>query len=355
MDGHTVPHEDNGVFFNSWVFHMGAEVGLWIRQFSGYIDVRFYNVMGGGADFTSEIQAAIDYAAKSIEDVNSRPFGYNNSNTVFVPNGQYSISTLILRTGISLIGASLKNTTIISVNDNNAYLLKSDVGVIRDLHIANFTFIGDAAEFSSSNQIFKGCMLFKAQPGNNDAGGGVWESSIKNILIIQFTGHSINFEGGGASIIIDGQQKDYQYNLPNQFITMEGVQVESVGQLAAKVGLEDFKNQYNALRITGQNGQFSFTNCRFDGGSYLHVELPNTAYDLSGTNVYIGQFLPGNTQVVSPSIINFNTCTFQMGENAFLMDSCNNIKIDGCYFESFERSIIVKGRDRSSKSINIFK
>lgn len=357
------PKNDDGIFIDS--FHEGfIPQGIWIRQFSEVIDARYYGVrpvsipeLSGATinDWSSKIQAAIDYASKNVPDINSRPYGYNNTNVVFFPPGGYDISHIVIKSGVTLLGSSTQNTIIKSIGDNEPYLITMDTGVVKDVNISNIAFVGNSKDQGENvwpTYMNKGCFSFKGVSSGVDSfgnatAGGLWHSTFKNISIIRFTGTSINFEGGGAGS---------NYLLPNQFITMEGVEVESVGELSMVPGHSNFKNTSHALNIVGQNGQFSITNCRFDGGEYLDP-FPSTGqsakYTPSGYNININS----TSDQSSPQMINFNTCTIQSGETGILIKSTICINIYGCWFENFERAIIVKGENTSpissSKSINI--
>lgn len=338
------PDGDGGVFIKSNVSEINSK-GLWVRQFSGDIDVRYYGVFGYGnendPDIDSRIQRAIDYAYNNKGDANSRPYkwSYNNSNTVYFPNGDYVVGHFTLKNGVSIKGSSIENTSIRAKKDAYPYLITMAPGVNEGINISNILFVG-----TNDPSSIKGCMRFQSQADAITGAGGLWSSTIKNVKIIRFTGNSISFEGGTP---------ESNYQLPNQFITMEGVQVESVGQF--KTDINKPNNNYHALNIVGQNGQFNINNCRFDGGDWLDP-FPSTGsrkYVPNGINVYISAIGESN-----PQMINFNTCTIQNGETGVFINSAVCVNLYGCWFENFERAIIVKGNDStspylSSKSINI--
>lgn len=340
------PTPDDGIFFGSST----NPLGIWIRQFDGDVSVRFYNASGNGQNDTIKIQAAIEYVAASVEDVNNRKFGFNITNTVFIPNGSYMINQLILKKGVKLIGASRQNVTLFSnpYNAVNSAMIVMAQGIVRDLHVANITFLGAAerviTENGSSYEVYKryqSCFYLQGIPDPISGAGGLWESSFKNIYIGKFSGHSMIFEGGGHSGTTN-------YLLPNQFITFEGVHIDSVGQLQ-KI-YPNFVNQYQALAIVGLNAQFAFFNCRFDGGEFLFQnDLPR--YELTGRNIYIGSRIAN--ELGTPAVINFHTCTIQGGDNGFFIESSTNINIYGCWFENLQRAIVVRGTYKTSASINI--
>lgn len=328
---------DDGVFFDSYNQGLRDE-GIWIRQFNGEIDIRYYGAVGNSENCTEKIQRAIDYASKSVVDVNSRPYGFNKSNIVFFPNGAYAVDQLILKAGVTLKGSSKEHTVIIPnpQKDDEIPLIVIDQGFVKDVHISNISFIGNK---NAKNK--KTCFYINGQQVNQ-AGAGLWDSSFKNINILRFKGHSMYFEGGAGSNL-----GNIEYKKVNQFIVFEGVYVESVGD-------EVNPNIYNALSIAGLNGQFSFKNCRFDGGPHLFggtKSQDQPDYVVSGINVYLGVVREGD--LATPSLINFDTCTFQHGAIGIYIESCKQININGSWFENFERAITVKGTYAKSKGINV--
>jgi len=325
-------------------------VGRWLRKLEGFIDVRYFGCLGHSQiDDGVKIQKAIDFASNNYQNN-----FFTKGNVVFLRNGSYHCNKLTLKSGVSLIGESKENTIIASIKDTNPYLLEIDEGVVNNIAIENITF----SSIESDPNSIKGCLNFKAKPNlliNNV--GGLWNSRFKNLRILRFTGTSINFEGGGANS---------EYNLPNQFNTLENVEAEGVGSIPARQSGGNSFLYPPVLKIAGQNAQYSFINCRFDGGSYLFSN--NTPlYKINGINVYIGSITGDldnvDDRVFYPTDITFNTCTFQSGELGFFIQSGETINIQNSWFENFERAIFIKGNDclgaifpegcAKSKNINI--
>lgn len=301
--------------------------GRWLRKIDSFIDVRFFGCLGHSQpDDGLKIQKAIDFAANNYSDN-----FFTKGNTVFLRNGAYKCNKIILKKGITLKGESKEFTSIGSVNDNNPYLIEIDSGVVENIIIENINFIA----LESNLNYTKGCFNIKAK-SNSSIGGGLWNSVFINLRITRFTGNSINFEGGGEGS---------NYALTNQFITLENVEAEGVGNIR--------QSTYNlfypaVLRIAGQNGQFVFTNCRFDGGPYLFGSTSSIpSYKVNGMNVYIGSISADynniNDRIFYPECISFKTCTFQSGELGFYIQSGQNINVTDSWFENFERAIIIKG------------
>ena len=144
---------------------------------------------------------------------------------------------------------------------------------------------------------------------------------------------------GGTGTHRDG----IEYSKVNQFIQFEDVNIEGLGNL-----LKDGDAFYYPLSIVGLNGQFSFSNCRFDGSQHIEGSENN---NVNGTNVYIG--MVNKEHAATPNLINFDTCTFQHGIVGIFTDSSNGININRCWFENLDRAIMVSGTQKKSKSINI--
>lgn len=331
------PIADDGAFFNSYHSYYTSHKGMWMRIFQGSVDVRYYGVFGKGGDLdhTSGIQKAIDYCGKSTNNNETRPYGHNYSNEVYLPNGDYNVSKLILKQGVTLRGTSKFHTRITAIDDDNYALIVKPQGEVRDISIRDITFLGT----KNINKI-KDCFNFDSL----NQSGGLWESTFKNINIYGFTGNSIYLAAG-----ITNQQQNYSST--NQFLTFENVSVESVGQLYTAPN----KNPKHALEIYGSNGQFLFNNCRFDGGTYLFSDTtPGPDYMVNGIPVLIhGLPVTGFPYALGSNVISFNVCSFQNGEQGLYIDSANCININTCWFEFLERAVTLKGTLRKSVGINI--
>ncbi|MCO6161761.1 hypothetical protein [Flavobacterium sp. NRK F7] len=327
------PINDDGIFIHSYHGSFSPK-GIWIRQFSGDIDLRFYGAFTGGVDITEKLQKAIDYAHKSTQDISTRPYGYGNSNTVYIANGSYQISQVVLKSNVNLKGSSMLETTIVTTNDNSGAMFIKDNGYVRNINISDLTLYGTALNYTGGNINIKGCFNFDSEGQL----GGIWDSTFKNLTIQFFYGQSIYFSAGGAG----------NFQSVNQFITMENVGVESVGQMKTYTGID---NVYHALVLRGSCNQFLFNNCKFDGGSYLFGNGSLTPlYRVNGIPVYIGGI---EGTLYNPAVVKFNLCTIQNGQEGVFIQSSNNINLDTCWFEFFERAIVVKGDYRISKAINI--
>lgn len=313
VQGHTNPGDGGGGFFyynstsglsdDNGAIISSTSTGFWLRQIDGYINVRFFGAFGHFADYTAEIQSAIDFAYGNNVSNN-----LTTGNTLFFPCGNYLVDTLVLKRGVSLLGESA-DTCVITASSSGPttdYMIKMDTGPIVWCNISNLSL--------TSQHPTKGCMHFEGTPpSSGPLVGGIWNSNFKNIWITSFVGHGIYLDGGTTS-----------YDYPNQFLIFENVVVTRTTDTSA------------SLLLTGQQGQITFLNCTFDGSSN------------NGANVAITAPANYNTAVVS-----FINCTIQSSEYGISLDSVQNITIDNCWFENLDIAIKLSGTNSPCKSINI--
>jgi len=290
--------------------------GSWIRQYDDYINALYFGCFGVGNSYTAQLQRAIDFASQ-----NSKSNPTLKGSTVFIPNGSYVISNIILKTGVTILGESIERTIIYSPKGTeNEYLFEMERGPVF-LNISNLRLVGNDTE--------KGCFRFKSDNSLvSPFHGGLWNSKISDIEISNFKGHGIYLEGGLGNS---------NYLLPNQFNVFENVRVSKT---------TDFSN---ALKMLGQNGQISFINCTFDG--FYNNE---TGVYSKGHNINIK-----NDKQFTSAVVSFINCTCQSADYGIFIEWAENITIDNCWFESLGVAINVKSsiaqgeNDIPSKSINI--
>jgi len=281
----------------------GWTIGRWVRQYEGHINVLYFGAFGKTLDYSTAFQNAVDFA--SINALNDPEL---KGSVVYIPNGNYRINTILLKSGISILGESIDKTLIqTTANHTVDYMFKMDIGPIF-LNISNLSIFG-------RNETEAGCFLFEGKPSTDEAQhGGLWNSAFKNIKIMGFKGHGIYLKGG-----VSGK-------LPNQFNTFENVRVNKAA---------DFTN---SLKMTGQNGQHTFLNCTFDG------------YNTGGSNIFPkGHNVNISHDVdASTGILSFINCSFQEGDYGIYFNYAENITIDGCWFENLGVAITVNGSEYNS-------
>lgn len=315
--------DNNGTIIQATIGGIPNDTGRWVRQYDGYINVLYFGAFGVGGLYNQQIQNAINFA-----ELNSSDISILKSSTVFIPNGSYLLSNIILKSGVTILGESIDNT-IIYATQGTGYLFEIEIGPVF-LNIYNLKIVG--------NDTNKGCFLFEAKPGiptpiDPVADGGLWNSTIKNVIILRFNGNGIYLQGGIST-------GTYAYLLPNQFNVFENVRV-------FKNNDSNFSLFSNALRMTGQIGQHTFINCQFDG--FTKTTSGITTYD-KWVNVSIE-----NTGVdyVTSAVITFLNCTIQNSDYGVRINYAENITFDNCWFENLGVALMILGDKERSKSINI--
>ncbi len=203
-----------------------------------------------------------------------------------------------------------------------------DSGRIQGVNLSDFTLTGNTSPNESS--VVNGMYLKSKTGATGD--GGLWGATFKNIQINQFN---------GTGIILEGSGPNDNYLLPNQNLIFENVYI-------TRQTLSS-----NCLLIRGQNGQIEFNACGFDGCMEISSAYSCQLQTDSGFNVALESL--GHVQ---PSVIQFNTCTFQYSSYGVFLQFAENVTFENCWFEALDRAIaIIRSQDTSpklpSKSINV--
>lgn len=329
--------DNYGTIIQAIIGGIPNDTGRWIRQYDGYISVVWFGAFGTfdtlppESSYNVRIQNAIDFAA-----LNAKINPILKSSTVFIPNGSYQLSNIILKSGVTILGESIANT-IIYATQGTGYLFEMEIGTVQ-LNILNLGIVGNGTN--------KGCFLFEAKPGiptpiDPVADGGLWNSTIKNIGIGGFNGNGVYLKGGTT---LPGQGASLT---PNQFNIFENVRIR-------KNNDANFTFFSNSLKMTGQIDQQSFINCQFDGYSYY---LP----DPNNPGKYIGYYDKSpnvsNENIVNDyltsNVVTFLNCTIQDSDYGVRINYAENVTFDNCWFENLGVAITVLGDKERSKSINI--
>jgi hypothetical protein len=204
----------------------------------------------------------------------------------------YHLSSIIVRTGLRLVGMSEQTTILQATTNTTVALIKgpptTDPGASGCL-FENFRMY--AATGFNSNPAPSNSLdgfLFNARSASA-SGGVLWYSEFRNVEVIGFGANAWHFLGASAV----GELGFHQ------FLTFIGCTGSANGGSNGAGG--------NALRMEGAMYQFFFLNCQFDSATF------NTAIDGSGgntPNIFLGAG-PGAGVAGYPYIINFDGCTCQ--------------------------------------------
>lgn len=330
--------DNNGTIIQAIREGIPNDSGRWVRQYDGNINVMYFGAFGTyeapsyEPTYNTRIQNAIDFAALNFV-INSYDSSPNSTpprgSTVFIPNGSYLISNLLLKNGVTILGESMSKTILYATRGSDTeYMFEIENGPVT-INISNLNLIGEDAKHNFTD---RGAFKFESNlPFDEPYYGGLWNSRISDINIYGFLGHGVFLQGGGVSS---------NYFLPNQFTIFENVRVFNSN------------NEKNSLRITGQNGQLTFLNCEFDG--FSDERENNTFYFKRGINIWIE-----SVQKYQPSVISFINCTCQYADYGLYIAWSENITIDNCWFERLGVAILVTSNiqdddnNNPSRSINI--
>lgn len=334
--------DDDGVVIKSNYLSNGR----WIRQFSGYINVRFYGTIGASQPNDGDrIQKAIDLAGSNF--INSY---YTKGTVVYIPTGDYRIhNTLILKNGVSIIGDGMYSTFLTAGYPDDpqvsgfpspypgstydGFMITMEKGRIMGTNISNLSLSGHIANTGDFNPSVidtktKGGIYFEAIPAEPYYDGGLWNSTFKNLDVRNFNGNAIWLNGGG---------KDSGYFAPNQFLIFENV-----------IALRQ-KDVSHALLLQGEQGQLTFINCSLGGLLYDKDTERGTMKALKGMNVVIE-----NEEGIQTAVVSFINSTFQDAEYGVFIKFAESITFDTCWFENLDMAITASNNNYyPSKAINV--
>ncbi len=304
--------------------------GRWIRQYSGYMNVLYFGVRRGesyGFSNSNRIQKAIDYATE--EDVNTI-YSEEADLTLYFPNGHYFIDqSLVLKDKLRMLGAP--GTMLTNAEGNYDYMFKLSPGVVTKLRMENFIINTNEKTYyyDENNYGGTGGIHIKAdfkKPGVAVGDGGLWDAVFRNINIINSLGNCIYLEGGelyreNGDSMIEG------YKLPNQFMIFDNVRTQKMGEYTY------------ALKMTGQNANYTFLNCEFINAFILPAGEPPVYKDVDGTCIYIGSVWSGHSDKdkLGTNAVSFINSGFgnYSRYGAIIRDS-GNITFDTCFLEGMD-------------------
>lgn len=317
----------------------------WIRIIEDKINVKYFGIKFDNTDATV-IQKAIDFAKLNalnplVSETNKFRDYTKSGSTIFIPAGEYKISTkIVLKYGVSIEGDSSLNTILKVDNLVGPNMVELDNGQIIGANVSNIFFDGGVAPTNSStvSSSPKNCMYLSAHDTVNTTNGGLWNSTFRNIKIRNFDGNGIVLEGSG----IDSQNQVGDYSYTNQDLLFE------------QVNIARQKDNSNCLLIRGMHGQLTFINCGFDGLVY-EGNISSSSYKTSKFfNVAI------ETRGIQATLIKFLTCTFQYSEYGAYLAYGESVTFDNCWFEYLDIGVAAHKaynpnypNTRPSKCVNI--
>lgn len=297
--------QDNyGIIFRS---NFTSE-GKWVRQYSGYMNVGYFGVQRQwvtpypGFSNSDRIQNMIDYA--SSNDIANE----GDDITIFFPSGQYFIDkTLTLKDEIIILGSSASHLT--NKGDEYDYMFVLGESAVTKLRMENL-FINCNQSQSTKKEGVGGIHI----KGINPAPGGLWDAVFRNIIIRDPNRPAIFLEGGDAATA---------YEYPNQFIVFDNVRAQ-----------RRFPD-HPALKMTGQNANYTFLNCEFRNaddevidGACIHISsVVSGANAISFINSGFGGYSRYGAIIEGATNVTFDTCFCEGMDIAFQIKNSQEIQI----------------------------
>lgn len=312
-----------GTIFSSSVMQSdNTTTGRWIRQYSGFMNVSYFGVQRdwkSTGDYTNSerIQNMIDYATTDANTVYSSEADL----TIYFPNGQYFIDKpLILKDRVKLLGSP--GTLLTNKGDVYDYMFKLNSGPVTNFRMENFL-------INLNNQPNVGGIHIKGIfPGTGYQRGGLWNGNFKNINIQSAKGNGIYLEGSESTTATSPSSN---WNLPNQFIIFENVRVQ------------EKQAEYFALKMTGQNANYTFLNCEFNG---------NADSPVNGGCIYIGSVNSEDSsytdRIGSDAISFINSGIGGYSKYGAIIRDSGNITFDSCFFEGLDFAFDIKNSEQIS-------
>jgi hypothetical protein len=204
--------------------------------------------------------------------------------TLYLGPFTYTVTQIMVRRNLQIIGMGSGITFLQSVNSNNPVIVCPQAvnGAATNVFLSGFRLIGSAGNTSEDAIMWDGSGFFNS---------GVWYSEARDIFITGFAGNGIHLVGMNANF--SGMSQWVEFN---------------------RVVVFRPKGAGNGLRIEGAAYELYFNDCQFDGTA------PG-----DGTNIFIGA-RPGNPYGI-PIDVNFRGLTSQNAATA--------VQIDGGWAVSF--------------------
>lgn len=321
--------------------------GEWLRQYQGYMDVRYFGVLRDGWEWTDpyynatppncwphnnyqRIQDMIDYATRY-----ANPFAQNHKTqhdlTIFFPSGSYFIEkTIYLKDRVHIIGGSevkLINKEKRGTPDYD-YMFELGPGPVSHLLIENL--------WIDCNRSGIGGFHFKPNRMKGDTKGlvGLWDSSFRNINIYDASKPGFYLEGPDYIHDGNGYKLDPQKWL--QTLLFENIRAMRW----------DDPNE-PALKLTGYNANYTFTNCEFTNSQFKNGD---EHMFIDGPCITIGSNNKENEPKQGSYAISFINCGMGVyARYGAVIDNSSSITFDTGFYEGLDIAFVV----RNSKQVKI--
>jgi hypothetical protein len=280
-------------------------------------DVRDFGAKGDGVtDDTAAVQAAINAANASNAGMSS---------SVYLSQGVYVVSTIVLKKGVTLRGSGRDKTRLYALAGSTAAAVVTiDTAYVDNAFIRDLAIWGQGS--GNANQI--GVYAYAHAADSSPSGWG--SGGMTNVNIQYFDGHSLWLRGGGGPTgNID------RTNWQHQFLKFDHCDF---------VGTKDNANS-NTVRVTGKNGQITFEACQITTSAGTSAN--------SGTNLYIATEQDDSGTIISDSNMYgsvFLNCTIEGREFGTKVYGAFDITFLGTYNEVVGKCFLA---DQGTRGLSI--
>ena len=173
--------------------------------------------------------------------------------TCYMQGGRYlfAASALVLRTHVRAEGNTPEQTSLVCAPGLRE-CVHLDKGPVQFVDLENFDLAGTegSAPPPGSNDEAQRAFILRAHGDVGGAGGGLWQSIVRNVQVSNFWGDEFALYGG---------TQDFSH--PNQFLTFEDLELQTArGDAEQRPPSDSYR-----LRLAGQNAQIRFAGGQVHG------------------------------------------------------------------------------------------
>lgn len=233
----------------------------------------------------------------------------SDTDIIYIPSGTYCVRKISLMDKKKIIGEDFKNT-IIKITGND-YGVELNEGIVSGTVLKNIAIVNEGNASVG---------LFLVSRKNTDNVGGLWDSHIKNVRVINFS-YGMIFAGGLKQI-----NDDSTIDTPNQYDNIEKLYIDNYTEMGAW-----FCGRCDCLRISDS----------ILGKTLLdaYSSAPNgfQKADVTGPiifeNTQFGQIIDGVGLDIIRSTAIFNNCQSEGVSKAIKISISSNVAFNRYLFE----------------------
>lgn len=278
-----------------------TDISSQMAQNMNKIDTNFVNVKYPPAPYVAAKGDGVTDDTSAIQTL------INDFANVYLPNGNYIVSKLVLKAYRAIIGQNSHDTILKAKVSAEPSFISIPIGPVQHVKMENLWIQGLGTQNPNQNGLY-----FKAQPTVASPNhGGLWLSMFKNVIVKGFDGVGLALLAGSNAL------------LPHQGLSFERVEVTSNAKNnAASI----------ALLIEGQVEQVTWNQCGFSGDDVTSAQ--GTAA------VFRRERLNGNpTGDIGGGANTFIQCYFGNCDIGISMERSRSSLFINTYFENLNQSL----------------